>query len=46
VQKFNIRNVYLKDWPVRDALKLRLKYMSDAEKKKMTRKTEAKFKKV
>ncbi|KAF8801036.1 hypothetical protein BYT27DRAFT_7311487 [Phlegmacium glaucopus] len=46
VQKFNIRNVYSKDWPVRDALKLRLKCTSDAEKKKVTRKTEANFKKV
>jgi len=45
-QKFNIRNVYSKDWPIRDALKLRLKYTSDAEKKKITRKAEASFKKV
>ncbi|KAF8801716.1 hypothetical protein BYT27DRAFT_7216002 [Phlegmacium glaucopus] len=45
VQKFNIRNVYSKDWPVLDALKLRLKCMSDAEKKKVTKKTEANFKK-
>ena len=45
-QKFNIRNMYLRDWPIRDALKLRLKYTSDAEKRKITRKIEANFKKV
>jgi hypothetical protein len=45
-QKFNVRNVYSKDWPIRDALKLRLKTTSDAEKKKLTRKAEANFKKV
>ena len=46
MQKFNIRNMYSRDWPIRDALKLRLKYTSDAEKKKITRKIEANFKKV
>jgi hypothetical protein len=46
VQKFDIRNVYSKDWPVQDALKLKLKYTSDAEKKKSTRKIEANFKKI
>jgi hypothetical protein len=45
-QKFNIRNMYSKDWPIRDVLKLRLKYTSDAEKKKITRKTQANLKKV
>jgi hypothetical protein len=45
-QKFNIRNVYTKDWPIRDALKLRLKYTSDTEKKKKARAMEANFKKV
>jgi small-conductance mechanosensitive channel len=45
-QKFNLVNVYSKDWPIRDALKLRLKYTSDTEKKKKIRKTEANFKKV
>jgi hypothetical protein len=38
--------VYSKDWPIRDALKLRLKSTSDAEKKKINRKAEANFKKV
>jgi hypothetical protein len=45
-QKFNIKNMYSKDWPIRDALKLRLKYTSDHEKKKLTRKAEANFRKV
>ena len=45
-QKFNIKNMYSKDWPIRDALKLRLKCTSDADKKKITRKTEANFRKV
>jgi hypothetical protein len=45
-QKFNIKNVYLNDWPIWDALKLRLTGTFDAEKKKITRKTEANFKKV
>ena len=38
MQKFNLINVYSKDWPIQNALKLRLKYMSNAEKKKITRK--------
>jgi hypothetical protein len=45
-EKFNIKNMYSKDWPIRDALKLRLKYTSDHEKKKLTRKAEANFRKV
>jgi hypothetical protein len=45
-QKFNIKNVYSNDWPIRDALKIRLKSTSDAEKKKITKKAEAKFRKV
>jgi len=45
-QNFHIKNVYSKDWPIRDALKLRLKYTSDWEKKKVLRKTANNFKKV
>jgi len=45
-QKFNIENVYSKDWPIRDALKLRLKGTSDMEKRRITKKTEANFRKA
>jgi hypothetical protein len=45
-QKFNITDVYSNDWPIRDALKLRLKLTSDAEKKKINRKMEENLKKV
>jgi hypothetical protein len=45
-QKFNIGKMYTKDWPIRDALKLRLKYTSDAEKKKKARQVEANLKKA
>jgi hypothetical protein len=45
-QKFDIKNVYSNDWPIRDALKLRLKYTSDFERKKIQRKTEANLKQV
>jgi hypothetical protein len=38
--------MYLNDWPIRDALKLRLKYTSDFERKKIQRKKEADLKQV
>jgi len=43
---FKIQDKYNNDWPIRDALKLRLKYTSDWEKKKDNRKIEARLKQV
>jgi hypothetical protein len=40
---FKIQDRYCDDWPIRNALKLRLKYMSDWEKKKGNRRIEAKL---
>ena len=45
-KKFEIQGRYHNDWPIRDALKLRLKYTSDWEKKKESRKIEANLKKA
>lgn len=45
-KRFKIQDKYDNDWPIRDALKLRLKYTSDWEKKKDIRKMEAKLKQV
>jgi hypothetical protein len=43
-KRFEIQDRYYDDWPIRDALKLRLKYTSDWEKKKANRKIEANLK--
>ena len=40
-KRFKIQGRYCDDWPIRDALKLRLKYTSDWEKKKDSRRIEA-----
>ena len=45
-KKFEIQGRYHNDWPIRDALKLQLKYTSDWEKKKESRKIEANLKKA
>ncbi|KAF8801627.1 hypothetical protein BYT27DRAFT_7114533 [Phlegmacium glaucopus] len=45
-QKFGIENVYVNNWPIREALKARLKYTSDWEKKKEDRKIQAELKEV
>lgn len=45
-RKFKIEGVYDKDWPVREALKLRLKYTSEAARKQHLRKTDKTLKKV
>lgn len=41
-----MQNKYSNDWPVRDALKMRLKYTADWEKKKEQRKLESDLKQV
>ena len=45
-KRFKIQNRYYDDWPIRDALKLQLKYTTDWEKKKDNRKIEANLKKA
>jgi hypothetical protein len=45
-KKFDIENVYLNNWPIREALKSRLKYTADFEKKKEMRKAQAELKEV
>ena len=45
-KRFKIQDRYHEDWPIRDALKLRLKYTSDWEKKKENRKIEANLKRA
>ncbi|KDR65034.1 hypothetical protein GALMADRAFT_217705 [Galerina marginata CBS 339.88] len=43
-RKFDIENTYVNNWPIREALKSRLKYTSDLEKKKEVRKAQAELK--
>ena len=43
-KRFKIQDRYNDDWPIHDALKLRLKNTSDLEKKRSNRKIEAKLK--
>jgi hypothetical protein len=38
--KFGIEDVYTNDWPIREALKLRLKYTSESARKQRVRRTE------
>ena len=43
-KKFAIQDIYMNDWPVREALKLRLKYTSEQARKQVNRRTEKKLK--
>lgn len=45
-KKFDIVDFYSNDWPVRDAMKMRLKYMSDSEKRRLQKLRDANLKKV
>ncbi|KIM35110.1 hypothetical protein M413DRAFT_32736 [Hebeloma cylindrosporum] len=45
-QKFGIENTYKNNWPIREALKARLKYTADWEKKKVERRINAELKEV
>ena len=45
-RKFKIKNKYANYWPIREALKARLKYTADWEKKKEARKIGAELKEV
>ncbi|KAF9470814.1 hypothetical protein BDN70DRAFT_939410 [Pholiota conissans] len=45
-RKLDIHRLYAKDWPIRDALKLQLKYTSDNEKKRALKKANNTLKRV
>lgn len=45
-KEFKIENAYEKDWPIREAYKLHLKYTSEYAKKKVVKKATTGIKKV
>ena len=45
-KKFDIVGFYSNDWPVRDAMKMRLKYMSDSGKRRLQKVKVANLKNV
>jgi hypothetical protein len=45
-EKFNISDIYANDWPIREALKLRLKYTSETARRQAQRKVHKNLKKV